>query len=427
MLERLRIQNFKAWRDTGDIEFAPLTMFFGPNSSGKTSLIQLLLLLQQSAQSSDLHQVLDFGNEHSTVELGSFAEVIHGHDLDASLKAEVTWRTDAEPGFESQRDFEVEIRQSAMGRIQVQFMCYQIRRPDVSVLNMVRAPEVQWVRVKGPNVWQAADVAPMRFYGIPGRVVEANPDFGPVVMEFERLLSAIRYVGPLRDQPRRLYRTGSNGSRHVGKYGEHAVDMLLAAGSRIAKIAAEWLERMGLVEGFEVRPIAVNRREHEILVRTIGGGTLVNLADVGFGISQVLPVIVECYCVEPNSIVIFEQPEIHLHPAAQADLADLFIDALQARENGKPRNVQFIVESHSEHFLRRLQRRIAEQKVDAGDVAMYVCEPPGAHGATLRRLEHDRYGRIANWPKNFFGDVLDDTAQMVRAAFARMRAEKADG
>jgi predicted ATPase len=140
-----------------------------------------------------------------------------------------------------------------------------------------------------------------------------------------------------------------------------------------------------------------------------------------FGISQVLPVIVECFYVKPNSTVIFEQPEIHLHPSVQADLADLFIDATRIREDARPRNIQFIIESHSEHFLRRLQRRIAEEEIDHDEIAVYFCEA-SEDGSTIHRLEIDRLGRIANWPKHFFGDM----AAQVRGAINRMK-EASDG
>src|SRR5690606_26485450 len=124
---------------------------------------------------------------------------------------------------------------------------------------------------------------------------------------------------------------------------------------------AERLRAMRLIDDFDIRPIAPHRREYEVLVRTGPKSPEVKLTDVGFGVSQVLPVIVECLYVPRRSIVIFEQPEIHLHPSVQADLADLFVDAIRAEEDGKPRECQFIIESHSEHFLRRLQRRIAEE------------------------------------------------------------------
>ena len=132
-----------------------------------------------------------------------------------------------------------------------------------------------------------------------------------------------------------------------------------------------------------------------MLVRVREGSSEVNLTDVGFGLSQLFPVIVECFYVPRNSTIIFEQPEIHLHPSVQAGLADLFIETIQAREEGEDRNIQLLVESHSEHFLRRLQRRIAEEQLSQDDVAIYFCEP-GPQGSSIRELDVDLFGNISN-------------------------------
>ncbi len=112
-----------------------------------------------------------------------------------------------------------------------------------------------------------------------------------------------------------------------------------------------------------------------------------------------------------------EQPEIHLHPSVQSGLADVFIDA------AKNRNVQIVVESHSEHLLRRLQRRVAEQTIDPEKMALYFCEMDG-DGSELVPLNVDIYGNILNWPDSFFGDEFGEMAAMTKAAMQRKK-EKA--
>ena len=120
--------------------------------------------------------------------------------------------------------------------------------------------------------------------------------------------------------------------------------------------------------------------------------------------------------------MIFEQPEIHLHPSAQSGLADLFIEAVQAWEKAtprsRPRSLQLVVESHSEHFLRRLQRRVAEGRIAPEDVAIYYCSA-GARGARIQPLPLDLFGNIANWPQDFFGDEMGDLVAMTEAAMRR--------
>jgi len=136
------------------------------------------------------------------------------------------------------------------------------------------------------------------------------------------------------------------------------------------------------------------------------------LTDVGFGVSQVLPVITLLLYVPEGSTVILEQPEIHLHPLAQANLADVIIYAAQRRR------VQVIVESHSEHLLLRLQRRIAEEQLAASDVKLYFSDAP-AGVSRLTELQLDLFGNIQNWPENFMGDAFGETAAAERARLRR--------
>jgi predicted ATPase len=113
-----------------------------------------------------------------------------------------------------------------------------------------------------------------------------------------------------------------------------------------------------------------------------------------------------------------EQPEIHLHPSAQSALADVMIDVINSRENGKDRKIQLIIETHSEHFLRRLQRRIAEDAVHQKKVSAYfanITKTP----ATLEPLQIDIFGNIQNWPKNFFGDEMGDITAQAKAAMRK--------
>jgi predicted ATPase len=187
------------------------------------------------------------------------------------------------------------------------------------------------------------------------------------------------------------------------------------------QLVATRLQTMGLIHEFKVQRLAKDRKEYEVLVKTSASAAMVKLTDVGFGVGQVLPVIVECFHVPRRSVVIFEQPEIHLHPRVQSELADLFIDAVRARESGQPRECQFIIESHSEHFLRRLQRRIAEGTIAAEDVALYFVS--AAHGtgeASIAPLQVDRYGNILNWPDGFFGDEMEDLVARTKAQAKRM-------
>ena len=256
-------------------------------------------------------------------------------------------------------------------------------------------------------------------------------------LETERLLRNVTYLGPLRDTPKRMYQWSGDTPEDVGQMGQFAIAALLSAqqdqrtirlkqrrdAQSFAEVIADQLKRLGVIESFSVRPIVQGRREYEVLVKTSARGTEVKLTDVGVGVSQVLPALVQAFYCPPNSTVWMEQPEIHLHPQVQAELADVFISAIHARENGKPRVVQLVIESHSEHFLNRLQRRIAEGIVKADEVAIYFASRK-AGGTHLEPLQLTEDGDIENWPDNFFGDEMADLTARVEAAARRHSGAK---
>jgi predicted ATPase len=458
MLTRLRFKNFKAWQDSGDIRLAPLTVLFGANSAGKTSIPQLLLLLKQTAESSDRQRALQLGDSRTLIDLGTYDDAVHNHDTSQPMEVELEWTlgqtldvTDPLNGRVyrgTSQAFYVVIAADKRHQPFVQSLRYVLSNAEAAVL------DVTMERRETGNKYDLASVhynllrqqgrpwplpQPVRFYGFPDEATAhyQNTAFlSDLVLELERMLKSVFYVGPLREYPKRLYLWSGETPDHVGVKGDRAVEAILAAGGRtfnwkpkqrtkpLAELVAERLRSMRLISDFKVKQLGAHRKEYEVLVRTVPKLPEVKLTDVGFGVSQVLPVIVEALYVPRRSIVIFEQPEIHLHPRVQADLADLFVDAIRARENGEPRECQFIVESHSEHFLRRLQRRIAEEELSTDDAALYFVHTDGT-SARIEALEVDLFGNILNWPDGFFGDEMGDLVARSDAQ-ARRTAEAAN-
>lgn len=437
MLTNLRIQGFKSWADTGEIKLGKLTGFFGTNSSGKTSLLQFLLMLKQTAESNDRSRVLHTGDQNSYVDLGSFYDIAHQHKTPSRLQFSLTW-SPSDKSKEHQTD--IFSKTLDLTGQDLSFAC------QISVVNHgiflekftysaegftleVQRTEKDNFRLKTQESGAAAQEENRtyqpglisNFYGIPhGARIYTNLD--DLSLSLDTTLKDIYYLGPLREYPSRIYSWGGSKPADVGKRGEYTVEALLSADKEyrlktLAVTVAEWLKRLELIEEFSLRPIAQGRQEYEVRVRKTAESAEVALTDVGFGVSQVLPVLVLCFYAPEGSTIIFEQPEIHLHPAVQAGLADVFLDAI------KQRNVQIILESHSEHLLHRLQRRIAEEEIPADDVNLYFTEMQ--HGASkLTALDLDEYGNIRNWPKGFFGDEIGDLVQMTQAAMKRKKAER---
>jgi predicted ATPase len=462
MLTHLRIKNFKAWRDTGPIHLAPLTVIFGANSAGKSSLGHMLLALQQTARSTDRKRALHLGDAASLIDLGTFTDCLHGHDLTESLSFELGWTMPKS----------MEVRDPLQATVRYQGDRMQL---DVSmVANKAQQPEVQALRYAlSSSTGEVLDVSlerdekhklnlssdhfvfkmadgrkwpleePEKFYRLSDISMARYKNAGflaDFALATEAMLERISYLGPLRSHPRRIYQWSGDTPASVGQLGEYAVAAILAAQSDgrelnrgpnrsklgFAAFIAAWLKDLGVIYDFSVRPVAEGRKEYEVLVKTHAKAPEVKITDVGFGISQMLPALVQAFYCPPHSTVWMEQPEIHLHPQVQAELADVFISATQARENGKPRDVQLIVESHSEHFLNRLQRRVAEGAVEPDDVAVYFCRRAGS-ATELEPLRLNMFGEIENWPKHFFGDEMADIAGRTLAAMQRKKALSEQG
>jgi predicted ATPase len=230
----------------------------------------------------------------------------------------------------------------------------------------------------------------------------------------------------LRDYPKRQYQWAGAQPADMGRRGERVVEALLASresgamfsrGKGVKRQTLEqrvawWLKELGLISNFEVRPITDGGKLFQVWVRRHPKAPEVLITDVGFGVSQILPVITLCYYAPEGSTIILEQPEIHLHPRVQAGLADVFVEVV------KQRKVQIVLESHSEHLLRRLQVRIAEERIDKNDAALYFCSTESGESEILE-LKLDMFGNILNWPKDFFGDEMAEIAAMQRAIIER--------
>ena len=451
MITQLRAEHFKSWKDTGELALAPLTGLFGTNSSGKTSILQILLMLKQTVESPDRKRVLHTGDDRSPIDLGTFFDLIYGHQSESPLRLSLSWKLpqaliihDPEKVKEilfdiSALTFTAEIREES-DRIVVETFGYEFgdrsfgmrrknsgKRADKDRYDLLHEG-YQARRVQG-RAWPLP--SPVKCYGFPDEATGYYQNTGflsDFVLAFEGMFTQMIYLGPLREYPRRRYVWAGERPPDVGIRGEDAVAALLAAraeglrsgrgigrGRRYRAIEERilaWMQQMRLIDSFSLQPIAENRKDYEFRVKKSKTSPEVLITDIGFGVSQILPVLVLCYYAPEHSIILLEQPEIHLHPSVQADLADVFIDVV------KERNVQIIVESHSEHLLRRLQRRIAEEQILPESTALYFCRIDKGT-SKIERLDVDLFGNIQNWPQGFFGDEMGDLAAMTKAAMRR--------
>lgn len=457
MLTRLKLRNFKSWQDTGDLLLHPITGLFGANSSGKTSLLQALLLLKQTTDSPDRSLVFHFGGSSTQIDLGDFRSVVYDHDTDNEIEASFNWHAlkplkvvdvkgdNGEVLSSNHLGFTIVAGQSGKARIPrlaVKEMRYQVNEAEFGMLRSVRQGgtrkghnyklfsrnvEFQFTRSRPGRAWPLP--VPFKCYGFPDEVRAYFQNAGflsDLELAFEDCFRNVYYLGPLRAYPERQYIWAGERPVDVGESGQSVVEALLAAEDRKHSISlgrgrrrlplqvyiGQWLRKLGLVHDFRVESVGAGSQMFQVKIRKTPSAEEVLITDVGFGVSQILPVLVLCFYVPEGSTIILEQPEIHLHPAVQSGLADVLIDAWNKRK------VQILLESHSEHLLRRLQRRVAEENVAKEDIGLFFCNADSG-ASTITGLKLDMFGNIINWPNNFFGDEFGEIAAMAEAAQKR--------
>ena len=330
MLRRLRIRNFKIWQDTGDIRMAPITLFFGANSSGKSCIGQFLMMLKQTVESPDRKAVFYPGGKNSAVQLGSYQEMVFHRNPDNKISFEYQWdfqdalqirdpiTSQTYSGDTLTFEAVVGLGDKQKYSLAVDRLKYQLMAKEEQILAVwlelktnakseYKAEAEQYTLVrKQMRAWSLKDA--VRFYGFPDEVVAyyQNADFVQELnLRHEKLFQSLFYLGPLRTKAERLYSWGGVNPESVGFSGENTVAAILAARNRrislgykrqykpFEEIIALKLKKMGLIEEFKVNPISEQRQEYEVKVRTKGSRDWVDLPDVGFGVSHVLPVLVQ--------------------------------------------------------------------------------------------------------------------------------------
>ncbi|HWY05998.1 MAG TPA: AAA family ATPase [Candidatus Acidoferrales bacterium] len=448
VINALRIRNFKSLADTGDLRIKPLTFLVGPNSSGKTSIIQSLLLLKQTVESRDLKNPLSINGPY--VQLGSYPDLLYMHDDKVKFEVDIgfapsvqTWlptglRADSSRfdtadhytqvstnvqfgynkktmqvflskcGFQlSPQGYRLEISKSSGTGYQVQFQNPETGGNDQKPIRFKSVEKFYAARYLGPS--RAMEPRSSTQYRR-GLTLLSNQ----LAREIEGLFSRVFYIGPLRESPKRIYIATGEAPQDVGLKGELSVDVLWVQArrkstrERLLGRVNHWMQGFGLAA--DVRLKRVGGNNYSVVFEDPNTHLKVNLADVGFGASQVLPIVIEGFYARERAMLLVEQPEIHLHPKAQGVLGDLLID-IATFEGGKT----ILVETHSEHVLSRIRRRISEKRISRDNVAIYYCEPT-VNGTRVQEISINSSGQYepAGLPEGFFEEGYQESLEQFK-------------
>ena len=456
MLTNIRLRNFKAFRDTGNIPIAPLTVLTGPNSSGKSAIIRAMMALRQTIESRD--QNTAFVPTGDYVDLGTFEDFAFMHNIKSTVGLDVTLVfPETEHRIEGlvsshmqaggELSISIELAQLAsIDRIFLAHSTMDLDRGEVRVEkesmrgNKVGRAYVTSVKYSGYEVANSASSSNAKFHtarapfkvtksltkltsksgegNLSAREIELVAAYlASRVEEYaSRELTRFQYMGPLRDRPRRMYLSTGETPREVGIAGELGPAVLWSASEAKQldpRKLSEWCSRMGLA--LEIKLVRVPGGHFRILIVDLHTGVEVSLPDVGVGTSQLLPILIQGLIAPKGATVLLEQPEIHLHPKVQADLADFLIEVTK-------RDVGVIVETHSEHLVTRLQRRTAEETLDPETVNLYYVTP-SADGSKIEPVQINEYGQIPSAPEGFFEEGFEETFSLMSAVGKRKARE----
>jgi len=454
MISKLSLKNFKAFSSLDSLVIKPITILSGKNSVGKSSILHSLLLLKQSL----------------TLESGAEALTLDGAYLQYSHLRELAFGLPQEPSAKISYDFELQKRnRKTLGNLSFEFR--HKARPEDSNRKGTVVSKLSWqgsddnkkftIYLKNNEYPWPNDVKinlpplPKKFKAGSKRLVDFNRFFPELIRQeiiepkektgfgyfpidftesslanlcrdLRRELERMEYLGPSRAIPRRAYVHYTEKHYELDEDGGNAAHVFwLRQDEKV-----NWLgTKVKLKEGVEAclkmigfnQPVTPKRSSkivYQLLVDSLyDPSKKVTIVDVGFGYSQVLPIILRGLLSKDNALLLFEQPEIHLHPSSKAKLADIFIAFSKS-------NKRLIIETHSTELINCLQLRVIEDPTLKESINVAFIETSTEtkkNGAQIRQLSLREDGMFDQWPEGFCDETERLSRRIIEANVKRDR------
>jgi hypothetical protein len=437
MFESLRVKNFRSIKDSDEIKLSDLNVFVGPNNSGKSSILYALMMIKMTLESKNADMAMITSTPE--LDLGSYLDLIRDGNTDHKLmiKFKLNDSSIRKP-LPTLGEYGKE-KDNRYAELQAEFYFDKARnRVDVvsfigkdylgnSIMTVKRTADNKW-RISGPSkrLLKHINVNFVNFVpivlpfgqkpkdNIVPQIIRWNYASLARGRELSEVFEKLRYVAPIRERIPRYGVVGTMVYSELSPSGQNLMRVLSSSDtiSRRGKSAIDelnfWLgSKFKLLKNIELIDIDRAGTVKTLIADDPRGSKKINLASMGCGISQLVPVIVQTVLLPQSGCLLVEQPEIHLHPSAQANLADLFIGNITGRR-------QFIVETHSEHFVLRLRRRIAEGKIKPEKIGIFFVEKK--RGLTrIQKLNLKPNGHFEEWPTGFFEEGFKEALAIAEA------------
>jgi predicted ATPase len=448
----VRWENFKGFKDTNWVKIKPITILLGENNSGKSNFTAPLLLMQQTLTSKDPNSPLII--KSSLYDGGNIKEILTNYNLNKDFKFGIRYHIhysdekklpalgDHAPGsFEvtfgikgHEKDGDIIVKEEIISDVfKREFLTlkrldsgrYKLLGPfssrkmasderlaikKSSPINFIFTTDSllrELAKLKRPNKEKSSGSKKKGYTNAFSDLLEVLAYNYSSIYTYIGYLS---YIGPMREQPHRIYEVSNESYNTVGPKGENMTTLIKKHFSKRNSDLDHWVQKFGFGDWLELEPLYGNtysirfREERNSKYYT-------SIANSGFGASQILPLIIQALVADEDDLTIAEQPEIHLNPKLQCELADLFVFMAKRRQ-------KIIVETHSEYMLLRLRKLVAEKAISSDDIAVYfISKEKGYSNIKEIPIQKDGHIKTEDWPKDFFEDSLRESLALANEQY----------
>ncbi len=434
-MKSFRIFNIKSFIDSHEIELRPITILAGKNSSGKSAIVRFPVVLKQSF-SDDISMPISLNGKY--IDYGNFKDVVHNQKENSSLTYEISFDDvtlsdeafilqDKKPNFENMTlKFDIQYKESTIflneycifvdkqklisisGNKAYLYLYYDFKSEDSKFIEMPNIVSFEIILQKKIDIFintnqfnsQEFDLIRPTIFWI--KSLQLNK----LLTEFSENLI---YISSLRRSPERIFRIIENKLNYVGILGENTANVL-KQNSQLLNDVSKWIST-----SFDYNLEIENENPNffEMKVQHKGKNFKENLFDIGSGISQVLPIITQIYfnnTYNENKLFVIEEPEIHLHPNAQVELAELLATIASKTK------LKFLIETHSEHIIRKLQSIVANpaENFNNEDIIIYQTDLNLDGCSTVDKIELNEKGQFkTNWKSGFLDKAYQLSKELI--------------
>lgn len=435
-LQDIKLSNFKCFEETQRLKLGKITLLTGANSTGKSSLMYSIL---GALQTHDFPLNLSPNGQY--VQLGNFLEMVFKHDNQKALgisftlvdtenerkllvNTEWTCSNAENPLIDKcqcvSEYYNLEIKPSGDGK----HVLYLDVHPEKNKNKMEVEDLLSYVNSKFPTDTELVKL--LKYANLESHIhnhafddtVNAQEEIRYpllfVMQDIQSLLkkynASVNYISSYRQPAQRIYAEEPVASGKIATSGEGFINELLKWKDDDKRdrfqLFVDSMMSIGLLSGVE--PTRLGSGQFKVGVRVHDDDEVVNLWDVGFGISQTMPIIIGDIELGDGSTLYISQPEVHLHPRAQAKFGDYLV---QQMNKGK----RYVIESHSEYLMNRLRLSVVKGLVDEEDIKVYYMSQ-GQGQTTIYDVRFKKNGQIEGAPQDFFDTYMIDVMDIAMNA-----------